>query len=620
MSTRRGGLAAILAIAAWVGAAAFACDGRPRHTPTAAPSVSSAPPAVFSDDIPNPTLPHVAEVDISAGVPEVYRGGLFGTPKERSFVDLLRFLSRIERGEIEDIKALVLVFGGMQPGFARARELSRVLGRIRKNGMPVVCHAHEYNNSSYWIAASACDRIWLSPAGGADTIGIAGQVLYAKRLLSELKVDAQFLQVGKYKGAEEPFTRDGPSDEARESLMNVLTSLRSQWLVEVDEGREASIKEAMEHGPYAPKEALERGLIDSVGYLTEAREEAKTRASVDQVVPWFGPGARGTDPPGLVELVRAFSGAGAGPGEPHVAVVRAIGGISMAPSGSLLSEDEGITEQALSKTLVKLGKDESAKGIVIRIDSPGGSALASDLLWHRIMQLREVKPVIVSIGDMAASGGYYLACAGTRIFAEPSSIVGSIGVVGGKFTVGRGLDHIGVSAETFPASDEPGSEERAAYLSPFVQWDDATRKRVLATMQSVYDLFVERVARGRSLPEEQVAKFAEGRLFAAREGHALGMVDEMGGLQDAIAYALRAAGLEPESPVRIIGEESGLEKVLEMEEEDEVAVGPAARRMVLRPLVSAAAAEDLWAFADAYGPMIRGERTLVAVPFALLIR
>ncbi len=610
-----------IALASLLAAVFTGCEGRPRQAPPA-PVSSSTVPSVFEEEDPNPSLPHVAEINVSAGLPEVFRGSLFGPPRQRSFADLVRLLTRIENGEEKRIKGLLLVFGGMRPGFARAQELARILGRIRANGMPVVCHAHEFGNGSYWIAAGACDRIWLSPAGGLDTVGIAGQVLYARRLLAELKVDVDMLQVGKFKGAAEPFTRDGPSDEARSSMMQTLRSVRAQWLDDVGAAR-SSARDHVERGPFTPSESKDKGLVDAIGYMSEARADARDRASVDQVVTRFGPGAKGSDTSGLVEVVRAFSGAGVGSGPPHVAVVRAIGAITLTPSGSLLSDGDGITERDLSRTLVQLGKDESNRAIVLRIDSPGGSALASDLLWHQIMQLREVKPVIVSIGDMAASGGYYLGCAGTRIFAEPSSIVGSVGVVGGKFGVGRGLDHVGVSAEVFPASDAPGADARAAYLSPFVPWDDATRARFLVTMQSVYDLFVARIAEARSLAPEKVAKFAEGRLFAAREGLDLGMVDEFGGLQDAIAYALRAGGLEPNGTVRIVGEDSGLLKMLELDQESDGVshgAGPVARTWVLRPLIASAAPEDLLPYADAFGPLFHGERTLVAVPFAFLVR
>jgi protease-4 len=305
-----------------------------------------------------------------------------------------------------------------------------------------------------------------------------------------------------------------------------------------------------------------------------------------------------------------------------VTVLRAVGGIAMRSSGSLLSDDEGISERQMARVLERVEKNKASKALVLRIDSPGGSALASDLIWRRLMDLRRTRPVIVSIGDMAASGGYYLACAGTRIFAEPTSIVGSIGVVGGKFAFGRGLEHVGVHAETFAASDAPGAAARASYVSPFQRWDDATRDRVLVTMTSVYDLFVGRVAEGRGLPRDKVEAFAEGRIFSGEDGLKLGMVDELGGLQRAIEHARAAAGLGPEAPARLIGSEGMLQQLLDADDEDEAESDARARagtEMVARSLIQAAAPE-LTPFIRAFSPIVQGEHALVAVPFAFLVR
>ncbi|MCU0694754.1 MAG: S49 family peptidase [Polyangiaceae bacterium] len=258
---------------------------------------------------------------------------------------------------------------------------------------------------------------------------------------------------------------------------------------------------------------------------------------------------------------------------------------------------------------------------MLRLDSPGGSARASDLLWIQLMELRRAKPLIVSIGDMAASGGYYMACTGTRIFAQSTSVIGSIGVVAGKFAVPRGLDHIGVSVETIAPKDAPGAAARAAYLSPLMAWDEETRKRVMQTVRAVYELFVTRVAEGRGISQDKVAQFAEGRIFAASDGLKLGMVDELGGLQAAIAYARRAGNLEPDAPVRILGDESGLEKLFALEEDSDLEsqADETAPALLLRALLKSTA-PDLAGFVRAYEPLVQGERTLVAVPFALLIR
>lgn len=602
---------------------ATSCKGRERRQPaTSGESEAAGVVAPVYSKVPaNPSLDHVALVDISEGLPEVYMPQMFGPPRARAFVNLVQFLRRVESGQEPRVKGLVISFGNALLGFAQVQELARIFGRIRSKGKPIGCHAHNLNNASYWLAASACDSIWISPAGGVDTVGIAGQVLYARRLLSELKVDVDMLQVGKYKGAEETFTRDGPSPEARESLMKTLTSIRTQWIDGITAGR-AQARGRVESGPYGPKEALELGLVDGVGFLRDAVGKIRTEAKTPHMVRRFGPGSQQLDVSGFVEMVRVLSGADGAVGPAHVAVVRAIGSISMQSSGAILVPEEGITERELTRTLVTLGKDEAVRAVVLRIDSPGGSALASDLIWRQVMDLRSVKPVIVSVGSMAASGGYYIACAGTRIFAEPTSIVGSIGVVGGKFGIGRSLDHVGVTAETFPASDQPGALSRAAYLSPFVPWDDSTRERVLVTMRSVYDLFVERVVQGRKLTKPQVQQFAEGRLFASEQALAQGMVDELGGLQAAIEYAVKVAGVRPDA-VKLVEPDNSLLKALELTDDgDEQMSGavPRAGNWLVQSMLASAAPRDVMHHVGSFEPWLHGERTVVAVPYAFLLR
>ena len=609
-------------VAGFIAAACFiACDGRVRLD-SAASEPSASAPSAYSSEPPQPSKPHVAQINISGGTPEVGPANILGVASRRSFADLLDLLTRIERGREPQVKGILLVFGSVQPGFVHAQELARVFGRIRKGGMPVVCHANNLGNSSYWLASNACDQVLLDPGGQVETVGIAGQTMYARRLLSELRVDVDMLQVGRFKGGVEPFTRDGPTDEARESLMQTLTSLRSQWLEAIGDAR-IGAQAYLEGGPYTSDEARAHGLVDDVRFLDEALEIAMSVASVNQVVPRFGPGSRRSEAPEFVGLVRALSGAGLSQGRPHVAILRATGAITMGSGGSLFSDGDGISERDFSRELVRLGRDEAVRAVVLRVDSPGGSALASDLVWRQVMLLRTAKPVVVSIGGMAASGGYYIACAGTRVFAEPTSIVGSIGVFGGKLSINRSLDYVGVSSEIFPASDAPDAAARAAYLSPFAPWDEATRERVSVTMQSVYDLFLGRVSEGRSLSVDQVQVFAEGRIFAAREGLEFGMVDELGGLREATDYALQASGLGPDGLVRLVEESSGIGKLFQLDSDDDEVVGKmafSAQDVGLRSFAAWAASEELLPYVDAWFPLLRGERALVAVPYALLIR
>jgi protease-4 len=529
-------------------------------------------------------------------------------------------------------KGVFVRLGAAQIGIARAEEIGALLGEIRKK-KPVVCHADEYLNGTLMLAAQGCSRIWVSPAGGVDTVGIAAQLLFANRLLERLHVGVDYLQVGKFKGAQEPFTRNGPSPEARESLEGTLRGLRDAWLSHVVEGRgKMSVADAVEDGPFGPEDAMMRGLVDAIGYPDEARDEAKKLAGADRVVTRFGGSeAAGGGGRGIAGVLRALAGSSHG-GSPHVAVVIASGSITMSASPSLLGGSEGITEHDLGKLLGKVTGDGSVKAAVLRIDSPGGSALASDLLWKKLRKLAAAKPLVVSVGDMAASGGYYLSCAGTKIVAEPTSIVGSIGVVGGKLALGRALDEVGIHAETIAAAPDPKKAARAGYNSPFTPWDDPTRERVLASMKGVYDLFLRRIAEGRGTTVQVVAPSAEGRIFGGVEAKERGLVDALGGLSEAIDLAVKLAALPPDTTVEVVDEESGLLDLLvegEGTASSEAAAGLAveasaekAARAAALPLPSAwsAALPGVEAFVGSLAPLLGGERALTAMPYGLSVR
>jgi len=597
--------------------AAFACHARPRTWSSAGADVGASEArssALGKGD------GEIAEIDLTRGAPELTGTNLLGARSQQSYFRLVTLLQKIASEPAN--RGVLVRFGSARFGWARAQELAALFGKVRDAKKGVVCHADGYANASIWIAARGCDHIWVSPAGGVETVGIAAELLYAHRLLvDKLGIDVDFLQIGKFKGAEEPFTRDGPSPEARASLEGVLGAIRDQWLQGVDGPRGDALRASAEDGPFAPEEAKRRGLIDAVGYLDEARDDAKKRTGGQGFEVRFGVSAHGTERPNFGELLRALAGGtGSHGGPPHVAVVRAVGAISMEGGGGPFGQGGGITERALGRTVRSLTEDGSVKAVVLRIDSPGGSALASDLLWRALMQLRAKKPLIVSIGDMAASGGYYLASAANRIFAEPTSIVGSIGVVGGKLAFARALDSVGVHVEPIGA---PGSTaaKRASYQSPLLPWDPITRERVRSEMTAVYELFVRRVAEGRGVATDVIAGAAEGRIFAGPAAQAAKLVDEWGGLEGAVRAAKEMAKLDENAPVRLTGEAGGL---LEwFDDEGDGASDDAELRGLARAAAQAAAALplplDTAAFFGSLTPLLRGETTLAALPFVLLM-
>jgi protease-4 len=314
------------------------------------------------------------------------------------------------------------------------------------------------------------------------------------------------------------------------------------------------------------------------------------------------------------DVLRAIAGESLG-GAP-VALVRASGAISMEGGSGPLSDSGGIVERRMVRTLQRLEKDDSIKAVVLRIDSPGGSALASDLIWRALMRIRAKKPLVVSVGGMAASGGYYLASSGTVVYADEASILGSIGVVSGKIAADRALGKIGVHAETIPAkTGDSRAAARAGYESLLEPWDDATRARLLATMTGIYELFLARVAEGRGIPTERVAASAEGRIFSGSDAKTRGLVDELGGLADAIARARKMAGLPDDARVAAVSDAPGF---LEAFADD----APRAHAHPGSLLAQAApeAVRELAPFTASLAPILSQEPVLCAVPFALTVR
>jgi protease-4 len=602
MTTRATGaaLASLIVLAAL---GPLGCEGRARPSGGSGSGAGDEPTSG----------PSIAVLDLGDGAPEHPEGGLLGIAgKGSSFPDLVRETERL--GKDTAVRGVLVRMGGARLGMARAEEIGDLLADLGKR-VPVWCHANEYGNATLFLAARGCRRVWVAPGSSVDAVGIAAQMLYFHKLLAEeVGFDVDFLQVGKFKGAEEPFTRDGPSPEARESLESTLADLRAGWMDGFHTGRPSLAPSAPEDGPYSPAGAKERGLVDDVGYLDEARDALEREVGAVRAEVRFGAGAADASGGEIGDILRALVGESIVTAP--VAVVSATGSISM-EGGSALGDGGGIVERRLVRTLRHLERDDDVRAVVLRIDSPGGSALASDLLWHALMAIRAKKPLVVSVGDMAASGGYYLASAGATVFADSTSIVGSIGVVGGKIAADHALERVGVHSETFAAKpSDPGAASRAAYESLLVPWDAATRERVLATMTGIYDLFLSRVSEGRGIPVERVAASAEGRIFSGRDGKHRGLVDELGGLRAAIMRARSMAGLPDDARFDTAEQPEGILRILTDPDSKTAAPAPVAGAVAS----VAGVAPGVSAFAGTVASLLAGERVLCALPFALTVR
>lgn len=551
--------------------------------------------------------------DLSRGVAESAAGGFFPLPPERTLLGQLKAIE-VAKG-LASAKGFFIKLAGADLGFAVSEELGRAFHDLRQSGKPVVCHADGLTNSSLWLAAASCSEVWLSPGGSVDSFGMGGQAVYFGGLLEKLHVRAEFLHMGKYKSAAEMFTESGPSDASKESMQSLLDSMRESWKAGLVSSRpDPRAADAAENGPWLPEEAKAIGLIDGIGFESEARQKLAELTSTDLMAVANAVRRPKKDGGPISLLIKVLMGKEESKG-PRIAVLPAVGEITYGGGGL---SDEGIAAQPFTQTLRKLREDAEVSAVVLRIDSPGGSALASDLLWNELRRLAERKPLVVSVGEMAASGGYYMASAAQKIVAEKTSWVGSIGVVGGKFTFGDALADYGVTAHTFTATGSDASRTRAAYESPFTPWTDAARERVSRQMDRIYRLFLQRVSEGRKLPLAQVEAVAEGRVWTGAQGAKNGLVDELGGLMRAIEVARELAGAPATLPAVLEGDSDPIEGLLGLGGDEEHDV--TARRQVGQAMPWLVALQpnerrqlgSLW-------PIVSGESVVVSLPFLLRV-
>jgi protease-4 len=480
-----------------------------------------------------PQGPDARELRIELLPKESAEESLFGTGATHHA--LLERLRELEQDG--DVRGVLVRMGPLEGSFARAGELSAALAGLRAAKKPVHCYFENGDNASYFVLARACDRISMAPGGILDLVGIGSELMYAADLLKTLGLRADLIQVGRFKGAADTFTRSSMPPEVRETTEALVSDLHQAIVSAVAEGRKleaAAVQAGIDAGPLTAEQARARGLVDDVGFDDEARLHLREAAKVEEVhVEALEPRPESLSLAELIEALTSEAPKNTAKGD-RVALAYL--------DGTILTGNEEVPRSAHAmpfvKALRRFGDLPEVKAVVLRIDSPGGSALASDAMWHAVRRVAKRKPVIVSIGDMAASGGYYVASAGTRIFAQDESIVGSIGVVGGKI-VGEELSgRLGVHTERIAGG------KRAGWSSALHAFSDDERAMLTGLLEDTYARFLDRVAEGRGVPKDRIQPLAEGRIMSGRRAREGGLVDERGGLREALAHA-RAAGKLP---------------------------------------------------------------------------
>lgn len=435
------------------------------------------------------------------------------------------------------VKGIVARFGGERPSFVHVQEIAEVLRSFRESGKPTFAFAPSYGDfvsgGGIYALASQFENIWLQPVGTVGLTGLAMEAPFGKKALNNLGVQPDFLRREEYKSVMENMTNEAFSAPVKENMTAMLGSLADQLADEIAKGRKVEKQMAvkwMQDGPYTAQEAKKAGLVTVVGYDDEMIKKVDEKAGKD---------AEHLD---ALAYLNCAPYAEVPEAKADVAVIYATGVITDAPprGPSRLAEEDVIDTQTIVDAFHTAQDDDAIKAVIFRVDSPGGSPVASETIRRALMLVREAKkPVIVSMGRVAASGGYWISMNGDKIVADAATITGSIGVVAGKFAVGGLMDKLGVGWDGIATS------ENALMMSPKSGFSDKGRERMNALLDDTYRAFTDNVSQARKLPKNKMSDIAKGRVYTGLQAKEAGLVDEIGGMDAAIRLTKEALGLDP---------------------------------------------------------------------------
>lgn len=453
--------------------------------------------------------------------------------KALSLEDALLALDKAAKNE--NIIGVYLEGGAMGANPGMAQELRQALVEFKESGKWVVAYGDSYGKTAYYLS-SVADSVLLNPEGNVDFGGMASQIMFYKDVMEKIGVKMQVFKVGTYKSAVEPFICTEMSPANREQVTSYLFSIWTNMLKDVAESRNMevgklnSLADSLTMISEASV-ALNGGLVDKLCYMDEVkailREKSGLEDEDDDLV--FASVADVAKSETLDEKV-----------DEQVAVYYAYGEIVQSQGTGLgMSQEHQIVGEKMIKDLQDLREDDDVKAVVIRVNSPGGSAFASEQIWREVCLLKEKKPVVVSMGGMAASGGYYISCAANRIFAEPTTLTGSIGIFGMIPDVSELMtEKIGLKFDVVKTNE---MSDIGTMARPFNEAESAQMQKMI---NRGYDLFTKRVADGRGMAQDSVKLIAEGRVWTGEQGLNIGLVDELGNLDDAVAHAAELAKVE----------------------------------------------------------------------------
>jgi protease IV len=472
----------------------------------------------------------LAEIE-SSDVVGFLRGGR--TPTVRSIVDSLRKAKADSR-----IRAvLVKPTGFNSPFWGKVQEIRDALLEFKKSGKPLYAYL-EYGGDREYYLATAADKVFLLPSSSLDLSGVATYELFLRGTLDKIGAFPDLHHIGDYKTYSNTFTEKGYTAAHREMDQSLNRDIYEQLVHGIADGRrkdEAEVRRLIDDGPFLPEDALRAGLVDDVAYEDQVHDKLGSGPIESRV--------EGDD---YARVSTAPLGLNRGP---RIAVIYASGTINSGKSGYDAINGAIAGSDTLNEYIRQARRDKSVRAIVLRIDSPGGSAAASDVIWRELMIARNERsdrPLIASMSDLAASGGYYIAMPAQVILAQPSTLTGSIGVVGGKFVTGGVYDKLGARI------DATSIGRHAEINSPSRPYNPEELKKVNEQLQAFYDQFVEKVAESRHSQPEKIDALAQGRVWTGRQAKENGLIDQLGGLDRAIAVAKQRAKIAADMEVELV--------------------------------------------------------------------
>ena len=445
------------------------------------------------------------------------------------------------------VKGIYLELTDLPSGQATIEEIRNALIDFKKSGKFIVSYSEVFTQKSYYLA-SVSDKIYLNPAGGMEFKGMVGQVMFFKGMLEKLDVEAQVIRHGKFKSAIEPFTLDKMSEPNKEQTLAFISGMWNHILGGISDTRKISVADltaiANEFKIQSPQDAVSLKMVDKLLYKDQVLDELKTRVAVkenkDLKFMKLGKYTK------AAEKEKKSS-------SDKIAIIYASGNIVSGEG------DEGtIGSDDISKAIRKARLDENVKAVVLRVNSPGGSALASDVIWREMLLTKKTKPVVVSMGDVAASGGYYIACAADKIFAYPNTITGSIGVFGIIPNMKEMFNkNLGI---TF---DEVKTNPYADYIPVTRRMNDGEKKIITNEIETIYTTFITHVSEGRKMSVAQIDSIGQGRVWSGVDAKRIGLVDQFGGLNDAIAEAAKLAKLKEYRTLELPEQKDTFEQIMQ---------------------------------------------------------